>query len=100
MTNTEKIAALEYRRDNLLKRGFYNHKIAAKLQRKIYKLQKENGILISSFWGYDEKDTALLELGEILELIALEMIESGYKIDIREEIKKYKNEIYNKVSMN
>ena len=65
-----------------------------------FKLQKENGILISSFWGYDEKDTALLELGEILELIALEMIESGYKIDIREEIKKYKNEIYNKVSMN
>lgn len=43
MTNTEKIATLEYRRDNLLKRGFYNHKIAAKLQRKIYKLQKENG---------------------------------------------------------
>jgi CTD small phosphatase-like protein 2 len=65
-----------------------------------FKLQKENGILISSFWGYDEKDTALLELGEILELIALEMIESGYKIDIRDEIKKYKNEIYNKVSMN
>jgi CTD small phosphatase-like protein 2 len=65
-----------------------------------FKLQKENGILISSFWGYDEKDTALLELGEILELIALEMIESGYKIDIRDEIKKYKNDIYNKVSMN
>ncbi len=58
-----------------------------------FKLQKENGILISSFWGYDEKDTALLELGEILELIALEMIESGYKIDIRDEIKKYKNNI-------
>lgn len=42
MTNTEKIAILEYRRDNLLKRGFYNRKIAAKLQRRIYKLQKEN----------------------------------------------------------
>ena len=41
MTNSEKIAALEYRRDSLMKKGFYNHKIAAKIQRKIYKLQKE-----------------------------------------------------------
>lgn len=42
MTNNEKIMALEYRRDRLLKKGFFNHKIAAKIQRKIYKLQKEN----------------------------------------------------------
>lgn len=41
MTNSEKIAALEYRRDKLLKKGFFNHTIAAKIQRKIYKLQKE-----------------------------------------------------------
>ena len=37
MTNSEKIAALEYRRDKLLKKGFFNHTIAAKIQRKIYK---------------------------------------------------------------
>lgn len=42
MTNQEKIAALEYRRDKLLSRGFFNHKLAAKIQRKIYNLQKQN----------------------------------------------------------
>lgn len=42
MTNIEKIAALEYRRNKLLKKGFFNHKIVAKLQRKIYKLQNED----------------------------------------------------------
>lgn len=41
MTTNEKIAMLEYRRDNLLKRGFFNHNIAAKVQRKIYRLQRE-----------------------------------------------------------
>ena len=42
MTNQEKISALEYRKDKLLKKGFFNRTIAAKIQRKIYKLQKEN----------------------------------------------------------
>lgn len=42
MTNDEKIMILEYRRNNLLKKGFFNHKIAAKIQRKIYKLQRED----------------------------------------------------------
>ena len=41
MTNEQKIAALEYRRDKLLSRGFYNHNLAAKLQRKIYRLQEK-----------------------------------------------------------
>ena len=41
MTNQEKISILESRRDNLLKRGFFNRTIAAKIQRKIYKLQRE-----------------------------------------------------------
>ena len=41
MTNEEKIAALEYRRDKLLSRGFFNHNLAAKAQRKIYQLQKK-----------------------------------------------------------
>lgn len=41
MTNQEKISALEYRKDKLFKRGFFNRKIAAKIQRKIYKLQRE-----------------------------------------------------------
>lgn len=43
MTNQEKIAALEYRRDKLLTKGFFNHNIAAKIQRKIYRLQKDRG---------------------------------------------------------
>lgn len=41
MTNEEKIAALESRRDKLLSRGFFNHNLAAKLQRKIYQLQRK-----------------------------------------------------------
>ena len=41
MTNEEKIATLEYRRDKLLSRGFFNHRLAAKAQRKIYQLQKK-----------------------------------------------------------
>ena len=39
-----------------------------------FKLQKENGILISSFWGEDSNDKALLQLGRILVTIATEMI--------------------------
>ena len=59
-----------------------------------YRLQKENGILIKSFYGDDIYDTALHSLGDILMKIANEFN------DIRKGIAKYKNEILNKVTSN
>ena len=59
-----------------------------------YRLQKENGILIKSFYGEDIYDTALMSLGDILMKIAYEFN------DVRKGITKYKNEILNKVSTN
>ena len=59
-----------------------------------YRLQKENGILIKSFYGEDIYDTALDSLGNILIKIANEFN------DVRKGIAKYKNEILNKVSSN
>ena len=59
-----------------------------------YRLQKENGILIKSFYGEDIYDTALLSLGDILIKIANEFN------DVRKGISKYKNEILNNVSTN
>ena len=59
-----------------------------------YRLQKENGILIKSFYGEDIYDTALLSLGDILMRIEHEFD------DVRKGIAKYKNEILNKVSTN
>ena len=59
-----------------------------------YRLQKENGILIKSFYGEDIYDTALDSLGDILIKIANEFN------DVRKGIAKYKNEILNKVSSN
>ena len=57
-----------------------------------FKLQKENGILIHSFWGDDEYDVALIELEKILRKVAQE------KGDIRVILKKYKEDILKKVS--
>ena len=59
-----------------------------------YRLQKENGILIKSFYGEDIYDTALASLGEILMKIANEFN------DVRKGIAKYKNEILNNVTSN
>ena len=59
-----------------------------------YRLQKENGILIKSFYGEDIYDNALASLGEILIKIAIECN------DVRIGIAKYKNEILDKVSTN
>jgi Dullard-like phosphatase family protein len=59
-----------------------------------YRLQKENGILIKSFYGEDIYDTALLSLGDILIKIADEFN------DVRIGIMKYKDEILDKVSTN
>ena len=59
-----------------------------------FRLQKENGILIKSFYGEDIYDTALVSLGDILMRIAYEFN------DVRKGILQYKNEILNKVSTN
>ena len=59
-----------------------------------YRLQKENGILIKSFYGEDIYDTALASLGDILIKIANEFN------DVRIGIAKYKDEILDKVSTN
>ena len=61
-------------------------------------LYKENGILISSFWGEDKNDKSLMILGKILVNIAMEMIEHNYTIDIRDVIFKYRD-ILGKVSL-
>ena len=59
-----------------------------------FRLQKENGIHIRPFWGDDAQDTALIELQPILLNIAKE---GG---DVRKGLRKYKDEIMNKVTMN
>ena len=64
-----------------------------------FKLQKENGILITSFWGEDINDRALLQLGRILATIGREMRDINYKCDIRDMILKYKDDILKNVSM-
>ena len=59
-----------------------------------FRLQKENGINIKAFWGEEAYDTALVDLGNILVNIAKD---GG---DIRNGIKKYKDEIVKKVTSN
>ena len=59
-----------------------------------FRLQKENGINIRSFWGEDIYDTALMNLSPILVKIAQE---GG---DIRIGLEKYRDEILEKVSSN
>ena len=57
-----------------------------------FRLQKENGIMIKPFWGEDKYDTALYELGIILNKIANEFY------DTRKGINQYRNDILTKVS--
>ncbi len=57
-----------------------------------FRLQKENGILIHSFFGEDENDNALFHLKKVLVRIFEE------NDDVRNCIKKYKNEIIRKIS--
>ena len=59
-----------------------------------YKLQKENGICIKSFWGENNEDAALYHLIKILIDIAKD------NIDVRDGISKYKDQIISKVSSN
>ena len=76
-----------------------NHIIIVDNMQQNFKLQKKNGILISSFWGDDNNDKSLLHLGRILVTIATDMIEFNFECDIRDEIKKYKDDILRNVSM-
>ena len=57
-----------------------------------FKLHSDNGILISSFYGEDENDKALIELQKILIKIFYE------NCDVRISINKFKDEILNKIS--
>ena len=59
-----------------------------------FRLQKENGIFIKAFWGEDVDDTALYDLGLILEQIALKFT------DLRKGIAFYKDDILNKITSN
>ena len=59
-----------------------------------FKLHKENGIYIKSFWGDNINDTALNDLIPILTNIAKD------KKDVRDGIFKYKDEIISKISAN
>ena len=59
-----------------------------------YKLQKENGICIKSFWGDNNEDAALFYLIKILTDIAKD------NNDVRDGISKYKDQIISKVSSN
>ena len=59
-----------------------------------FRLQKENGINIKAFWGEDIYDSALIDLAPILINIAKE---GG---DLRKGLKKYRNEIVEKVTSN
>ena len=57
-----------------------------------YKLQKENGIYIKPFWGDNSDDNALYYLIYILNNIANE------KLDVRDGLAKYKDDIVFKIS--
>ena len=93
-------------REHIIKVGNQSTKDLTKLGRNLaktiivdnlsqcFKLQKENGILISSFYGENENDNALIELQKILIKIYYE------KNDVRKSIEKYKKEIFEKVSEN
>ena len=59
-----------------------------------FKLQKENGINIKSFWAQNPNDRALYDLIPILVNIALE------EIDVRDGLEKYKDEIIGKITSN
>ena len=59
-----------------------------------FRLQKENGILIKSFWGEEINDKTLYDLMNILVKIAKD------GCDVRVSLKKYHDEIVTKISSN
>ena len=60
-----------------------------------FSLQKENGILISNYFGQDNNETTLNDLSLILLEIA-----SNPKNDVRKELNKYREEIFTKITTN
>jgi CTD small phosphatase-like protein 2 len=58
-------------------------------------LQKENGIFIKNYFGQEDDDMALLDLIPILLKIA-----SNPNNDVRKELKKYKEEIFTRITTN
>ena len=60
-----------------------------------FRLQKENGILINNYFGQDNGDNTLQLLGDIL----LKIAQSPGK-DVRKKKKKYKEEIFTKITTN
>jgi hypothetical protein len=60
-----------------------------------FRLQKENGIFIKTFYGEDTEDSALLDLIPILSKIAENRVK-----DIRVSLMKFKDDILKKVSSN
>ena len=60
-----------------------------------FRLQKDNGIYIKTFYGVDRYDTALIDLIPILQNIAF----SGTN-DVKKELLKYREENLNKISSN
>ena len=58
-------------------------------------MQKENGIFIKNFFGQDDDDRALIDLSSILLNIA-----SKPNNDVRKELKKYREEIFTKITTN
>ena len=59
-----------------------------------FRLQKENGIFIKTFYGEDQEDSALYELIPILTKIAT----NG--LDVRKSLNQFKDDILNKVTSN
>jgi CTD small phosphatase-like protein 2 len=60
-----------------------------------FRLQKENGIFIKTFYGEDSDDSALYELIPILTQIAQDKVK-----DVRTSLLKFKNDILKKISSN
>lgn len=62
-----------------------------------FKLQKDNGIFIKTFYGEDADDTALIDLIPIMS----KLVEGcDINTDLRKELKKFKNEIFRKITTN
>jgi CTD small phosphatase-like protein 2 len=59
-----------------------------------FRLQKENGIFIKTFYGEDPDDTALMDLIPILKKVAQD------KKDIRTSLMKCKDDILKRISSN
>lgn len=70
------------------------------LNNKKLETEKDNVILIFSFWSEETNDNALLNLGRIIVNIVDDMMDVGFKRNIREELVKYRNYILKQVTMN